>query len=265
MAGIMTPRLARVLHAQYANYVKDPHPNFLVTIDPDDMRVWYFLIVGLDKPWRGGEYIFKLTAPDDFPQKPPVFEFLTKNGLFEPGGRICISIGEFHADDKPGATGSHGWRQTLGMKGFAVQVVNAMICFSDQESGVRIVNQPESMKILHAQNSRKQNSTDWPRIMKGFNEFILQNPLAEPVVNLRRGRGEMVSVVPSLSTSTTTAPPVAAAAAVKPPVAAAAAVKPPVAATAAVKPPMAAAAAVKPSEPAVSSAEMDEFISGLLE
>ena len=72
------------------------------------MRVWYFLIGGLDTPFRGGEYLFKLIAPDEFPQKPPKFEFLTKNGVYTPGGPICISVGDFHTNDDPARTGRGG-------------------------------------------------------------------------------------------------------------------------------------------------------------
>src|SRR6516164_7845329 len=92
------PRLSRILQAQYQGQLQAPHPNLLVWMDPQDIRIWYFLIVGLDAPFLGGEYIFKLTTPNEFPHKPPTFEFMTQNGVYQPGGPICVSVGEFHAE-----------------------------------------------------------------------------------------------------------------------------------------------------------------------
>ena len=36
---------------------------------PDDLRVVYFLVAGLGDPYAGGEYVFQLIVPDDFPEK----------------------------------------------------------------------------------------------------------------------------------------------------------------------------------------------------
>ena len=86
------PRLVRILAEQYRLYVANPHPNMLAVVDESDMRVWHFLIGGLDDPYKGGEYVFTLTAPDDFPAKPPHLEFKTTNGVYAMGGAICISF-----------------------------------------------------------------------------------------------------------------------------------------------------------------------------
>lgn len=181
-------RLTRILMAQYKAFTEDPHPNLLAWMDPEDIRVWYFLVVGLDAPYLGGEYIFKLTAPDEFPHKPPRFEFLTQNGIFQPGGPICISVGEFHAEDKPGKDGAHGWRPSLGMKGFATQVVNGMICFDALESGIRIVNLHVSLKTLYAKMSHEQNKKLYPEVFVAFESLLEAYPEAEPALNTRDGR-----------------------------------------------------------------------------
>ena len=121
------PATARVLANQYRIALAKPFEHLLVWADEADLRRWFFLVVGLEPPFAGGEFVFLLTAPDTFPQEPPKFEFLTPNGVFEPGGPICISIGEFHAHDAPGASGGQGWRPCLGMLGFAREVVNALV------------------------------------------------------------------------------------------------------------------------------------------
>jgi ubiquitin-protein ligase len=185
-------RLTRVLMAQYKKFLEDPPPNLLAWIDPADVRTWYFLVVGLDRPYLGGEYLFKLTACEAtkdrpaFPQSPPSFAFLTHNGLFQLNvAHICISVGEFHANDAPGAEGSYGWRPSLGMKGFAVQVVNGMICH-DLLAGIGILNLGDPVKVLYAQMSRAQNAKQYPLLAAAF-ESLLDGD-SEPAWNAQNGR-----------------------------------------------------------------------------
>ena len=93
-------RFNKILLNQYRLSKKDENINLISYMDEKDIRIWYFLITGLDEPYKEGEYIFKLTAPNSFPQEPPSFEFCTPNGVYELGGKICISVGEYHKNDK---------------------------------------------------------------------------------------------------------------------------------------------------------------------
>ena len=108
-------QIVRILNEQQKVFVAKPNPHLLLVVDETDCRIWYFMVVGLEIPFTHGEFIFRLTAPDTFPFKPPKFEFLTENGVFMPGGPICISVGELHANDAPGAEGAYGWRASLGI------------------------------------------------------------------------------------------------------------------------------------------------------
>jgi ubiquitin-protein ligase len=177
-AGSVNDRLPIILLSQYQALQADPHPNLLAQMETDDMRVWHFMVRGLDAPYAGGEYIFRLTAPDDFPQKPPIFEFFTPNGLYMPGGPICISVGEFHADDKPGNLGSYGWRAALGMRGFATQVVNGMICYDALGDGIRITNAPAQMKSMLAKCSHEHNARHHARLAAVFDDQIAAMAMA---------------------------------------------------------------------------------------
>lgn len=181
-------RLTKVLATQYKKAKEDPHPYLLTFVNDEDLKNWYFLIGGLDTPFLGGEYIFKLTAPDDFPHAPPKFEFLTPTGVFLPGGPICISVGEYHADDAPGKDGAKGWRPSLGMIGFAAQVVNGMICFDTLDSGIRIQILPTPMKSAIAKASRERNMNEYRELYDKFEQIIEQNPDIEPVRNILNGR-----------------------------------------------------------------------------
>jgi len=180
----------RILPAQLKKLVADPHPYLSVVLDTTDIRIWYVRIAGLDTPYKGGEYIFMLIVPDEFPHKPPRLIFLTPNGLFIPGHKVCISVGEFHTDDGPGRDGAYGWRPALGMSGFAAQVMNALICSDTLGSGIGITQSSPAEKKRLAEASRAYNAAHYPNIVADLEEYVRANPRAEPVVNLLTGRGE---------------------------------------------------------------------------
>lgn len=179
-------RLARVLQNQYkrAQDEKD-YPNLIPFASESNLKEWYFLVVNLPAPFADGEYIFKLTAPDEFPHKPPGFSFCTQNGVYEPGGPICISIGEFHSDDAAGKTGAYGWRPALGMFGFAREVVNGMIDPDYLGGGIRVQNETDDLKAQYAAASSKTNARDHAELMEAFLEFEETHP-EHQAVRLRR-------------------------------------------------------------------------------
>lgn len=205
-----TQRLTRVLMAQLKHFRTAPHPNLLLVVDEKDIRQWYFLAGGLDAPFRCGEYIFKLTASDNFPLEPPSFEFCTPNGVYTPGGAICISIGEFHAHQAPGRQGSYGWRPSLGMAGFATQVVNGLICHEALEHGIRIEKTGPAVKALHAKSSRDHNRRRYPQLNDAFEKILADSPELECVRAIAAARQAPVSApvsAPPVS-APATAPPV---------------------------------------------------------
>ena len=185
-------RLGRIMASQYRKACTDGSPNLIPIMDEENVRVWHFLILNVGGPHAGGEYLFRLDAPSDFPAKPPKFSFLTKNGVFEPGGSICISIGEFHANDRPGQTGSHGWRPTLGMIGFAREVVNGLIASAhggenSLGDGIRLRNDSPEKKRELAAASAQFNSRNHSDLMRAVEQFAETHP-DNPAVILRRVR-----------------------------------------------------------------------------
>ncbi len=253
------PTLVKVLASQYKSLINDPYPNLLAVFDPADIRVWYFLIGGLDAPFLEGEYIFRLTAPDTFPHAPPRFEMLTQNGVYQPGGPICISVGEFHANDAPGKDGASGWRPALGMKGFAIQVVNGLICYKDLTPGIRIQNLSDHLKAVYAKTSRGFNRDHYAETMSAFEALIEASPTVEPVRNLLAARRRLAvlqeakAAPPAVSNTRATAPARAALAAPAAPAAAPAARITRIIAPAAAAP-VAAPAAAPPAARAVAPA-----------
>ena len=169
-------RFARIMQSQYAAACKDDNPHLIPYMVEDNITKWYYVACNLPRPFEDGEYIFCLDAPSGFPQKPPKFSFVTPNGVYEPGGPICISIGEFHANDKPGHDGASGWRPALGMRGFAREVVNGMLVSSNLKGGIRILNMPDSVKMDMAGNSTAFNAKQCPKIIEAIQDFEKAHP-----------------------------------------------------------------------------------------
>jgi ubiquitin-conjugating enzyme E2 J2 len=179
---------------QYTKALKANNSNLIPYVDENNLTIWYFLIKGLkDTPFEDGEYIFKLKAPDQFPHKPPSFEFCTPNGVYDIGGKICISVGEFHANDKPGSTGSYGWRPSLGMYGFANEVLNGLINYKFLDHGIRILSTATETKKKLASESIEYNKKYYSEI---YTYFISMNASskseATSVKNETEDEGELI-------------------------------------------------------------------------
>lgn len=191
------PELIRILTSQLKVVNKGFTTYFTAIPDRTDIRIWYVRIAGLDAPYKNGEYLFCLVAPDEFPQKPPSLKFLTDNGLFVPGHKVCISVGEFHTNDKPGKDGAHGWRPSLGMHGFSLEVVNALICHADLGGGIGIAHKSPAEKQYLASISRKFNEKHYPEIVADLDAFAESHRSLPAIKSLFEGRGETAEATPA--------------------------------------------------------------------
>lgn len=65
----------------------------------DNFFEWHFTIRGpAGTDFEGGIYHGRILLPPDYPFKPPNIIFLTKNGRFEVGTKICLSISAYHPE-----------------------------------------------------------------------------------------------------------------------------------------------------------------------
>jgi len=155
-------RRARLMAGQLRAHIRANDPYCLIMMDEDNINIWYALIAHLDGDWEGGEYMFKLTLPPNFPINPPSLEVLTPNGLYVPGGKICVSIGEFHKQN---------WRRALGIHGFVRNgIVNGFICFDvmEKSGGIRLVASSSATKRHHAAESKAFNRKYFKKITEQF-------------------------------------------------------------------------------------------------
>jgi len=158
--------------AQFKKATKNPC-EYIKYYMSDDISVWYILLTNFagnddeytfedeEKNKRFGQYLVKMTAPAEFPFKPPSFTFLTPNGVYDLDGPICISIGEFHAEN---------YRAVLGMSGFANQLISGIVGWESLEHGIRIIRTTCVKKKELAMESEKFNELYYPQILKDVNE-----------------------------------------------------------------------------------------------
>ena len=65
----------------------------------DNLFEWHFTIRGpVGTDFEGGLYHGRILLPSEYPFKPPNIVFLTKNGRFEVGTKICLSISAYHPE-----------------------------------------------------------------------------------------------------------------------------------------------------------------------
>lgn len=179
-------RAAACALRHYEKAQKENSKNVIFLPDESNLLVCHILITGLPYPYHGGEFIFRLTCPPEFPQKPPSLECLTDNGVYEPGPKICISIGEYHASDRKGHDGGDaGWRPAMGIRGFAHEVMNGLIVpdqlnlrkHSDSgKGGIGILDTTPAERVKLATNSKAYNLRHCPEIRKQFWEFATSQP-----------------------------------------------------------------------------------------
>jgi len=171
-------RFARVMQSQYAAACREQSPYLIPLLDEKDVSRWHFVALNLPPPYTDGEYFFRLDAPPNFPQAPPKFEFVTPNGIYTPGGPICISIGDYHKKN---------WRPVLGMRGFAREVVNGMLVPSALGAGVRIKVEPAARRAALAAAAAAFNAARHRRLVAALEAFAGAHP-AHAAVVLRRRR-----------------------------------------------------------------------------
>lgn len=156
MADPKTKETLRIM-AQYKKATKDPNEYVMFSVSEEDASVWYLIlrnIEGLEDEFKGGEYLVKMIYKGVY--NPPEFYFKTKNGLYDIDCKICISIGEYHKDQ---------YRATLGMAGFANQLVSGLIGWREIGSGISIIKTSASKKKEYAKESVAENNKKYKELV----------------------------------------------------------------------------------------------------
>lgn len=133
--------------------------NIDITILNDDLTKWYVLITGLDYPYEGGEYILRIEADENHPMKPPKYYFMTPNGMYEKERNCCVSISTYHSDQ---------YRPVLGMTGFIMNVIGAMLQWETIGHGIGLMKTSAEEKAVFAKKSMEYNRLNHIEIISMF-------------------------------------------------------------------------------------------------
>jgi ubiquitin-conjugating enzyme E2 J1 len=89
MSSASTKRLLKEVASLHAT----PSPHFLASPLDNDLFHWHFTLSGpAESSFEGGKYHGRILFPREYPMKPPDIIFLTPNGRFVVGKKICLSI-----------------------------------------------------------------------------------------------------------------------------------------------------------------------------
>lgn len=147
----------------------------VVLLPDDDLQAVHLAVVNLPDPYEGGVYFFRLTPPDDYPERPPELVALTPNGVYVPGGKICISVGSYHPTL---SAAGHGWRKVLGLVGFAREVANGLIVPDALGHGLNIDVQGPAARRRLAAESAAYNRERFGGLVEAFEAAVAEHPLA---------------------------------------------------------------------------------------
>jgi ubiquitin-protein ligase len=145
-----TRNLAAILNGNFNKAVKAPNEYVLFSRDLTDHNVWYILIrniTGDNEEFTGGQYIFKMWAPDDFPFHPPRFYALTENGVYQIGKECCVDGGKWHSDR---------YRPVEGMAGFAEKLMSGLIGWDYliENGGINLI-EPDFLSAARRNKAKK--------------------------------------------------------------------------------------------------------------
>ena len=98
MSGKSSPSVKRIMADKKE---LDRHRSSRYYAEPleNDMFEWHFTIRGpAGSDFEGGLYHGRILLPPEYPFKPPNIVFLNRNGRFEVGTKICLSISAHHEE-----------------------------------------------------------------------------------------------------------------------------------------------------------------------
>lgn len=158
----MPRSLALVSKGHFNKATAAPDEYVIYSMDANDLTKWYVLIrnvSGKNNEFIGGEYLFEINLPSDFPHNPPGFYARTPNGLYEKDKICCISIGQYHKAQ---------YLQTLGVRGFCTELANGLCSYDDMihSGGINLIRTSIDKRKRYAQESRAFNYEYYGDIME---------------------------------------------------------------------------------------------------
>jgi ubiquitin-protein ligase len=156
------PSAEKSLAAMYRDWLKKgykeyPNLTFVSTNNPLKLYALIYDVTGDSDEYVDGEYVIEITVTKNFPTDPPIFKFLTPNGLYDINVPVCIEIGHFHKSN---------YIATLKLTGFTLQLISGLIGWKTLGAGINIIKTSIPEKKLLAKNSSEYN--------KRYNAVVLE-------------------------------------------------------------------------------------------
>eukprot|EP00752_Nemacystus_decipiens_P014644 g13041.t1 len=96
--NIKNPAIKRI-HADVRELMKDPSDQYHAAPFESNLFEWHFTIRGPpDTEFEGGVYHGRIILPPEYPFRPPDIMFMTPNGRFSTGMKICLTISSYHPE-----------------------------------------------------------------------------------------------------------------------------------------------------------------------
>jgi ubiquitin-protein ligase len=95
-----SPITIKRINGEIKQFMKDPPDNVKIYPNPDNILEIFFMIKGDDdSPYKGGEYLCRLSHHPRYPLKAPDYYVLTPNGRFTIDKKICLTNSAYHQGD----------------------------------------------------------------------------------------------------------------------------------------------------------------------
>ncbi|TPX61789.1 hypothetical protein SpCBS45565_g07159 [Spizellomyces sp. 'palustris'] len=145
MATTSRSSAVKRLMKELAELRNDPSPEFTAAPLEENLFEWHFTIRGpAEGGFEGGRFHGRLIFPSDYPFKPPNISFLTPNGRFEVGKKICLSITGHHPEY---------WRPAWGVRTALVALISFLPTKGDGAIGA--LDYTEEERKAYATKSRE--------------------------------------------------------------------------------------------------------------
>ncbi len=81
------------------SFLEKTKPDYIVKFSIKNLDTIYIILKGPQNSiFEGGEYIFQISYPLEYPFKPPTIQIITPNGRFLTETNLCISFSNFHPE-----------------------------------------------------------------------------------------------------------------------------------------------------------------------
>jgi len=136
--NVNNPAVKRIL-GEYKELQKDPSDQYKAFPMEDNLFEWHFTIRGpKGTDFEGGVYHGKILLPSEYPYKPPDFVFLTPNGRFSCGEKICLTVSAYHPEH---------WQPSWSMRTALLAIIGFMPTKGEGAIGA-LDYTPEERKLL---------------------------------------------------------------------------------------------------------------------